>query len=279
MLLSKLDYDPEATGQDIMTNYRIGSDLFKDDQERSLHVIKSAMLADWVQCDGSTVLVINGHSKKITRKSAMSFVCARLIYTLNEIRCGNQGKSSSGNRIHAERPDVIPLHFFCGQHTSLKEPWESPSGVVNSLLAQLLTHCRDINLTNMPKLGRSDFDNSDIHDALSLFKAVLAQLPPQTTVFCVLDGISFYADMEDTGKDAKVLIAGLVKLATKTSRKRPVLKLLLTAPNRLRHVDALPDRRLEIMDVPTTLRNTGGFTAMKWSLGVGQKLIEMAEEE
>lgn len=173
---------------------------------------------------------------------------------------------------------MVPLHFFCGQHTSLEESWESPSGVVNSLLAQLLTYCKGINLSNVPKPGK-DFDHSDVDDILSLLKIVLAQLPVETTVFCVLDGISFYADMDDTSGDAKALITGLVKLASKkTSGKRPVFKLLLTAPNRSRApaVDASSDR-LSIMNVPSTLRNTGGFTAMKWNMGVAQSLTEMAE--
>lgn len=47
-LLSQLHYDPKVTGADIVTNYEIGRDLSKDDQERSLHVIKSKVLADWV---------------------------------------------------------------------------------------------------------------------------------------------------------------------------------------------------------------------------------------
>ncbi|KAJ4416468.1 hypothetical protein N0V82_006733 [Gnomoniopsis sp. IMI 355080] len=280
-LLSKLDYDRNAIRKDIAINYRLGADLSKDDQERSLHVIKSTQLAEWVQSDRSAVLIVNGHAKKVTRKSAMSFVCARLVYALNEIRCGGggngQGESSSSRRRAEERPDVIPLYFACGQHTSLEESWESPSGVVNSLLAQLLTHCKDINLTNLPKLGRN-FDNSDIEDFIRLFKRVIAHLPAETTIFCVLDGPSFYADMDDTSEDAEILLAGLVKLASKASRKQPVFKLLLTAPNRLRVPVDSSSGRLSTLNVPSTLRNTGGFTAMKWNMGVGQKLNEMAEE-
>lgn len=276
MLLSKLDYNPKTTGADIVTNYKIGLDLSKEDQERSLHVIRSKSLADWVRADRSTFLITNGYAKMVSRKSAMSFVCARLVYALNMIRCGGQSEELS---VHVARPDVVPLYFFCGQHASMDKTWEQPSGILNSLVAQLVTHCKDVNLTRAAKLGRH-FDNSDVEDMLALFKLVLKGLPATVTIFCVLDGISYYIDGEDTSEDANYLVDGLVELARKTTSSRPVFKLLLTAPKRLHIplVDSLSGGK-HIVNVPATLHNTGGFTAMKWSLGVGQKLNEMAKSE
>lgn len=272
-LLSQLDYDIDATGADIVKNFEVGRDLSKDDQERSLHVIKSTVLAKWVQRDRSGVLVINGQAPKVTRKSAMSFVCARLVFALNMIRSGSQNGSPQGD---AGRPDVVPLYFFCGQHTSLCETWESPSGIINSLLAQLLTHCNDVDLTRVTKPGR-DFDNSDVENVFSLFKDILKQLSAETTIFCVLDAVSFYVDGEDTTNDAVFLVEKLIQLSKKKSTKGPVFKLLLTAPKRL-HIpwlDSVSSGK-ELINVPISLRNTGGFTAMKWNDGLGRQLDQMA---
>lgn len=240
-------------------------------------MIKSERLADWVRADESNVLIINGYAKKVNRKSAMSFVCARLVYALNTIRYGGQDEGASSL---VARPDVIPLHFFCGQHASMDKTWEQPSGILNSMLAQLLTHYKDVNLAQSAKLGR-DFDNSDVEDMLALFKLVLKSLPATVTVFCVLDGISYYIDEEDTSEDAHYLVDGLIKLARKTTTSsRPVFKLLLTAPKRLHipMVDSVSNRK-NIVNVPAAPPNTGGFTAMKWSLGVGQQLSMMAKTE
>lgn len=240
-------------------------------------MIKSKPLADWVRVDQSDVLIINGHAKKVNRKSAMSFVCARLVYALNMIRYGGQNEERSSVVV---RPDVIPLHFFCGQHASMDKTWEQPSGILNSLLAQLLTHFKDVNLTKAAKLGR-DFENSDVEVMLALFKLVLKGLPATVTVFCILDGISYYIDEEDTSPDAHYLVDGLTKLARrKSTPTRPVFKLLLTAPKRLHTpiVDSLSDGK-NVINVPANLPNTGGFTAMKWSLGVGQQLSMMASTE
>jgi hypothetical protein len=96
-------------------------------------------------------------------------------------------------------------------------------------------------------------------------------------VFCVVDALSFYVDDEETSSDAEALIKRLIKLARKKSRKHCVFKLLLTAPKRLvaPEVDSL--RESEIVNVPSALPNTGGFTAIKWDLSVGQRLEELAE--
>lgn len=245
------------TGADIITNYRLGSDLSRENQERSLFVIESPILATWVKSERSAVLVVNGYSKRIEPKSALSFVGARLVYTLDQIRTGAEFAAAS-----TARPDIITLHFFCGQHISGEETWESPAGVVNSLLAQLLKQCKGIDITRLAKIPR-DFDNTDIEETFSLFDATFKLLPPDSTVFCVVDALSFFVDSDDMCQDAKFLAASLIGLANKRSPKRPIFKLLLTAPNRLRvaEVDELKTDK-EVINVPPSLPNTGGFTAL-----------------
>jgi hypothetical protein len=265
-----LDYDPSIAGADVVSNYVLGSDLSREDQERSLFVIKSQLLADWVEAEDSVALLINGNAKRADRKSALSFVCARLVYALDQIRAPSAGSAK------VDTPGLVPIHFFCGRHDTGDESWESPSGIVNSLLAQLLTQCKDVSVTKAAKLG--DFDSGDLKEVFARFKAVLNELPAGTTVFCVIDAISFYIDKNQTKGDAKWLVVKLSRLARKRSPMHAVFKLLLTAPTWLR----MPDLDLEngeILSVRTPLPNTGGFSAMKWDLGVGRRIEELNESD
>lgn len=94
-------------------------------------------------------------------------------------------------------------------------------------------------------------------------------MPTDSTVFCVIDALSFYVDDDETEEDAEYLIRKLVELAGEKSKKRPVFKLLLTAPARLR-VSNKSLGESAFLSVPATLPKTGGFTAMKWKQGVGK---------
>ncbi|OIW24490.1 hypothetical protein CONLIGDRAFT_648639 [Coniochaeta ligniaria NRRL 30616] len=260
-LLSRLDYDPDAVATDVETNYRLGSDLSIEDQERSLFVIQSTKLADWVWSRHSTSLVVNGGARRVTRKSALSFACARIVYVLDQIQAPLVRDTGI--------PAIISLHFFCGQHVRREQSWESPAGVVSSLLAQLLTQCREADLSRATKMG--DFDGREIEEVWARFEKVLGRLPAGATVFCVVDALSFYVDDDETAEDAEFLVRRLVELASEGSKKRPVFRLLLTAPARLRVGEEVL-RKSVVLSVPATLPKTGGFTAMKWKRGVGKHL-------
>jgi hypothetical protein len=230
------------------------------------------MLADWVEAEVSTVLVINGNANRVDRKSALSFVCARLVYALDNIR----SPPESGRRV--VHPDIVTLHFFCGQHDTGDESWESPAGIVNSLLAQLLTQCRDVEM-NWTAVLSSKVDSGSVKEVFDRFKIVMKLLPVRTTVFCVIDGISFYINKHETEMDSKWLVNKLLRLTRRlTPHKHATLKLLLTAPTYL-HMTNLELGDGELLSVKSVLPNTGGFTSMRWDLGVGQQLERLAESD
>ena len=269
-LLSKLDYDQDAAGADLVSLHTLGPTLSRDDQERSIYVTKSEKLAKWVAAERSTVLLVNGNGRGIQRRSALGFVCARLSFALEQIR------APGGSKV--ERPDVVPLYFFCGQHASGDQSWETPAGVLNSLIVQLLTRCRDLDLTKTLKLGK--FDNEDVQEVFHYFESAIAKVPADTTVLCVIDGLSFYLDDSEVSDEAERLVRRLMRLVRAKSRKRPcTFKLLLTASNQLHASEVEELGEGEILNVPSVLPFTGGFTAMKWNLGVGQQLESLAESE
>jgi len=242
-----------------------------ENQERSLYVIRSSELSRWVQSKRSTSLIIHGNSKRVTRKSGLSFVCARIVYVLDQIRAASPPPNSK-----SDVPSIIPLYFFCGQHVTPRESWESPAGIINSLLAQLLTHCKKADLSKAAKLGR--FDSGEVDEVMERFEKVLHRLPPNTMVFCVIDGLSFYVDEDETKEDAEYLIDSLTELVetNNRSKNRPIFKLLVTAPARLR-VDEEVWGDSKVLRLPDTVPNTGGFTAMKWDMAIGKRLNALGE--
>lgn len=238
--------------------------------------MKSSALAQWVHSEQSSVLVINGHSSGATkRKSGLSFLCARLVYSLDKIRFGDTSDLST-----IVRPEIVPISFFCGQHlyNDGSASWEAPSGVINSLLAQLVHQCTDIDPSRSTGSRITEIDNSDIGDVFEFFRLSIRQLPSNFVVFCVVDALSFYTNNDEVSKPARHLIKYLLKLARrskKESKNHAVFKLLLTAPSRLRteEIDALDDEL--VLNIPKALPNTGGFTAMKWDTSMGHQLEEI----
>ncbi|ETS85095.1 hypothetical protein PFICI_03120 [Pestalotiopsis fici W106-1] len=272
-LLRQLDYDREITRHDVASNYQIGPTLSKDEQERCLHAIKSFTFTQWMQSERSSVLVINGNGTGSgSRRSGLSFLCARLIYSLDQIRFG--GKPTSGN---ITRPEIVPIHFFCGEHlhNDTSESWESPSGVANSLLVQLVSQCQDVDVSRLPSSRYLDVNDANVKDGLGLLRLLMKQLPSHFIVFCIVDALSFYANNDQASKAAQRLVAGLISIAqaSKTGRKsRAIFKLLLTAPSRLRTTEVGELSQEQILNIPKTLPGKGGLTTMKWDRMLQQHL-------
>jgi hypothetical protein len=275
-LLRRLDYDPDVASQDIISNYQFGPTLNKDEQERCLYAIKSSLFSRWIGSETPSLLVINGNGSGTgQRKSGLSFLCARLVYSLDQIRFGSKPESNT-----IARPEILPIHFFCGQHlhSDSSESWASPSGVANSLLVQLVSQCKDLDVSQLKPSRYFDLDESNVREVLEIFRMLFNQLPPHFVVFCVIDGLSFYANNDRVSKSARRLLTGLLKLLKKLkkeSKDHASFKLLLTAPSRLRmdDVDGFDER--QVLNIPKTLPDTGGLNAMKWDKVLRQHLEEV----
>lgn len=150
--------------------------------------------------------------------------------------------------------------------------------MINSLLAQLLTQCKGLDLSAALKLGK--FDDEDVRDVCKRFESAMAEVPAGTTVLCIIDSLPFYLDDNEVSEEAERLVRRLLRLVRAKSRKRPcAFKLLLTASNRLHSPDVHDLDEDEVLNVPGRLPNTGGFTAMKWNMGIGQQLESLAESD
>ncbi|MCJ1401380.1 hypothetical protein MMC11_004592 [Xylographa trunciseda] len=262
-LMQCLSYDKDSPQADVAANVKLAFTLPLGDQNRSVYVMRSQKLMAWLSRVSSAALLVNGHCVDVQRRSPLSFVCAKLADSLQRVQHEN---------------NVLAMQFFCGEHVRWQDDSDNtPSGIINSLLGQLLKHCKRFNLdlSNVMKLG--SFRKDDVDALCKRFQKVLAKLPRQTVVFAIVDGLSYYADDPEREEETDKLLGLLISL-TKSSRKhsnRCIFKLLLTAPKRLRTaaIDELDED--EMLEVPERLPMGGGFTDMQWSLGAGQQIDEM----
>lgn len=117
--------------------------------------------------------------------------------------------------------------------------------MVHSLICQLLSHST-LDFT-LEKQHKSDI--KDLKKMLKLLKKLLQQVPKDTLMICIIDGISYY-EGEHLHRDTCRTIRRLVRL---TRAGEPVLKLLITSPTRTIHVhrDSGVEERVDVIDMPS----------------------------
>ncbi|KAL9607756.1 MAG: hypothetical protein Q9167_007352, partial [Letrouitia subvulpina] len=217
--------------------------------------MRSPKLMTWIESIESATLIVNGQCANIQRRSPLSFVCAKLADSLQAVQSENR---------------VLAVNFFCGEHVSSREdPRNTPAGLINSLLAQLLSQCKHIDLTRVGKLG--DFRTDNVDAVCKRFKKVLAQLATHVVVFCAVDGMSFYLDDVEREQESEMLVRRLIGFI-KPRSGGCIFKLLLTAPRRLRTVGLDDSDEVDVLEVPERLGKGGGFRGLSWDLGAGQSL-------
>ncbi|KAK4220519.1 hypothetical protein QBC38DRAFT_526643 [Podospora fimiseda] len=273
-ILSSLCYSPTTSKTDLFTLLSLGPLLPRLDQDRSLHLINSPLLHSWISNPNCASLLINSNYFPISKtRSAISFVTARLSYALEQL---HQKEN---------RKDIIPLYFFSGLHYSGDEEWENPAGVVNSLLAQVLSKCRDVNLTSVYDVTE-EIDCHDISEMMDLLERAIKEIfrDGNKTIFVIVAGLSFWLDSieEETRKDAEELVSRLMKLGEKKKSKKGkgVVKVLLSAAGRFHFNDGIQSEvgeNVMVLDLPVKLPPTGGFTNMKWEVGVGRCMEALDE--
>ncbi|KAI9877468.1 MAG: hypothetical protein M1830_003818 [Pleopsidium flavum] len=150
----------------------------------------------------------------VTRRSPMSFLCAKLMDSLQ-----------------AAEP-ITTVHFFWGEHIDAYEDYDSSaSGMMNSLIAQLLLKFGALDLSIIHNL--ENFQNNNVTSLCRIFTKLVDQLPMNTVLFRIIDAISYYED-DDRCQEASEVIRRLARLTVRSTRC--VFKLLMTIPLKSRYV-------------------------------------------
>jgi hypothetical protein len=88
-------------------------------------------------------------------------------------------------------PNTVVLHFFCGLHSEIHQAISGPSGLLRSLIAQLSLKY-DFNLDFIDSAThREQLRDHDLRMLCETFTAMVAQLPADCELYCIIDGISW----------------------------------------------------------------------------------------
>ena len=178
-------------------------------QARAHWLLSNPQFEHWLTAEEPQGLLVDGRGDGSKKISPMSYLCALLSLSLQ----------------HTE--PVVSFTFFCRLHVAEMDPIRGPTGLVRSLVRQLLDvqhfHLEFIDLDFEEQLRQYDLSS-----LLDLFHSLFEQMPEDLVLFCVIDGVSFY---ESAGQidDLATVISFLVDL-TKRRDTGPVFKLLLTTP-------------------------------------------------
>ena len=268
-LIDRLDIDDEIdiATEDTSELLRLIHTLSIPSQDRAAALISSQRLEYWVTDGFSRALHVNGHmnqSEHETRRSPLSYVCAKLVDSALSSTAQSERQAGKG---------TFAVRWFCGQHTYMvKDPDAHPKGMMNNLLAQLVTQllaCR-----HPSHLDRIDLPDGDLEvtTLCKVFSSMVKRLAGGTTLFCIIDGISYYEDRARREECHEVLsmLLNLMR-SCQGGKDGCMIKLLVTAPLRSRlqrEVFAAED----VLDMDEYITPGGGFTARQWDLGVGKAM-------
>lgn len=219
-VLKILDFDRETIKDDLESCQELQSTLDLRAQDEASWVIQSDELRLWLTLPESRDLLINGHrSDALEQLSPLSLVCAELVSLFRIAK------------------DAIVASYFCGLHSDYDQDEKASfPGMLASLIGQIVHQSKrkkfDLDYScveiNRKKLGRLDLR------ALSkAFGTIVQQLPKDKIFYCVIDGISLYEAMDDSGdsSDTIYFLRKLYKLLKPAvERNSATMKLLLTCP-------------------------------------------------
>lgn len=198
------DQEAAAHGQDLYTTLRKHHDFSDKALAQPAYLARTERFREWLTDLHSDILLVDAHvgSETSGRTSSMSVFCATLAQSLIEY-----SKSST-------RPGCanFVLYHFCGLHHNKSGNLEGPSGVIRSLLGQLLQAWpRDqppgIQFEKSLRDLQSGDTEADVRGACQMFQRLISVLPPSTTVHCIIDGISeFDTDLWQRSRYLKMVL-------------------------------------------------------------------------
>lgn len=146
-------------------------------------------------------------------------------------------------------------------------------------MAQLLESHPGFDLQTVRRIAQLRGD--DVHGLCEIFRDLVAQLPPDVVVFCVVDGVTAFEERMGLRESGEEVVQALVRTVQECAQKkavgeRSVFKLLLTSPRNSRRLWRLiPDEVGDVVWMPDAVPSLGGFTVGKWEVSVGRPLRDV----
>lgn len=256
-LLSAFDYESSVIDRDVAACLRGIWASPRPDQDRVVAMMKHPKLHRWITGNDSSALFMNANYKGARRQST-SFVSAKLMDSIHP----------SGIKPQHQPSGTFALSFFCGEHLGVDDPDSGVDGMMRSLLSQLLLAYPDFDLFYIDRMRNLDYEQVD--DLCEMFYVLIAQLPPDVIVFCIVDSIGFFEEKDLLCKDAELVVQQFVDIVARTQDYGCTFKLLLTSPWNSRVLyKSMPSNEDDVVWMPTKVPSQGGFTGMKWGNTLG----------
>ena len=189
-------------------------------QSQVIDLISSSKLQDWITSPYSCAMLVLG-TEGDEKISALSFVASLLIQSVQYSQ------------------NAALLSFYCGLHTeTYRDTIASASGMVRNLTAQLLqirSNSLEFGFEFIDRKFMQALESDSLEAVCDLFQTLIHQLPDDTTLFLIIDGISFY-ETADRLDDTLYAMSRMMQLV---DNAKLVIKLLVTTPGASAHVTKL----------------------------------------
>ena len=209
--------DSTIAEQDLELVHRQGGALDFASYSQAQWLFQHDKFQIWLISANPQILLINGNMEEhaIDRVSPTSHICALLLRTLANTQ-------------------AVSIHFFCGQHTSWADPYTGVKGLLRSLIVQLIS-LFDFDLIFINKRTyRDQLRRHDTGQLCDLFETLLRQVPIDTTIFCVVDGISLFET--DHLREETDLLVYRLRTLIEDEELNAVFKLIMTSAHMSRQV-------------------------------------------
>ncbi|KAJ2978700.1 hypothetical protein NUW58_g7413 [Xylaria curta] len=185
-------------------------------------LLEHEQFLDWLSRSHPSLILVDAN----IRESALEHVSAISVFSSTLVT----------SLIGAYPDTAVVVHFFCGLHASPYDAWYGPTGLVRSLILQLLMKldARDPEMRSWSLdfiNDRGFLQNLEQHSLLDLCSALhwlLYEFTPDTYVYCIVDSISCF-DVSRLLKDLGIVMEELRKIVN-DKKMVPVIKILLTNP-------------------------------------------------
>lgn len=208
-LLGLLRYDKETQRSDIEHSLTFGYNQCGAAHTRSMWVLHTAEMSDFLAGNADPkILLINGNSSGTEFISPLSFVCAKI------------------SDLISISDQIILITHFCVYHTDeLRDPMANVREMLGSFIGQLIIqvenwkhrHC-SLDQSSVTDEDCKSIQEDDLDALFDNFRATVMQLPENTIIFCLIDGLPAY-ESSDRKEDTTYLMQRLVRLVKPSKKK------------------------------------------------------------
>ena len=236
-LFKALGYDHSQCHQDIKEIMRHRYLFSALEKSRVSWLIDHERLENWITSPTSDLFLINGNEHRHEYTSPVSVYCGMLTRALQ-----------------SQAPRIV-LYWYCGLNAN-----EDIVGMLGNVIGQLLEKIETGSSArkSIKKVWYADFVPDDQAVLFGLFRKILKQQLKTASVFCILDGVSFYED-NHRAQSFGELVEDLATIVGEAQKSRFIFKVLLTSPSRSEFAEsaanAITYGSIEVLDMPNFVHN------------------------